>query len=204
MKTSVKILTLLLSGFLMCGFINDDIIPKSWFKAGNNPKAFKVGLDAKIFRHGTKSAFIESIDKQPTGFCTLMQTFSDPAYSGKRVKMTGYIKSEGKADTTLMWVRIDDYEKKVMADFDNMQKRPIKGTSDWNKYEIVFDVPASKCTINFGLVLAGSGKAWIDNVSFEIVDKSTNKTAINTGSQLPSSLSMKEVPAKTANLDFEN
>jgi hypothetical protein len=203
MKTLFKVLSFFLLGFILNGFAIDDIIPKGWFKAGNNPKAYRVGIDNKIFRHATKSAFIESIDKQPTGFCTLMQTISDQTYSNKRVRMTGYIKSEGKADTALMWVRIDDLDKRVMADFDNMRKRPVKGTSDWNKYEIVFDVPSSKCTINFGLVLIGSGKAWMDNVAFEIVDKSTMKTATNSGVPLPSGYVGKEAP-KISNLDFEN
>lgn len=203
MKTLLKILSFFFLCFILSGFISDDIIPKGWFKAGNNPKAYKVGIDSKIFQHAAKSAFIESIEKQPTGFCTVMQTIMDQTYSNKRVKMTGYIKNEGKADTALMWVRIDDLDKKVMGDFDNMNNRPITGTMDWKKYEIIFDVPASKCTINYGLVLVGSGKAWIDNVSFEIVDKSTTKTARYSNVPLSPGYIMKEAPGKF-NLDFEN
>ncbi len=119
--------------------------------------------------------------------------------------MTGYIQSTG-SDTTLttMWIRVDDFDKRVTADFDNMMDRPIIGTRFWTKCEIVFDVPESLCAINYGFILEGGGKAWFDNVSFEIVSSSVFKTANNLNLpfqdeyQIPHNL-LKEPD----NLDFE-
>ena len=50
-----------------------------------------------------------------------------------------------------------------------MQNRPIKGTSDWTRYEIVLDVPQNAAAIAFGIRLRGKGQVWLDDVQFAIV-----------------------------------
>jgi hypothetical protein len=165
--------------FVLCitfGFINPDIVPKGWTKSGNNHVSYKVGVDNQISQHGHKSVSIESIDEKHTGFCTLTQICSEKNFKGKRVKMTGYIKTQGTIDTAQMWVRVDNLDKKIFADFDNMDDRPLIGTKDWIKREIVFDVPDSRCVILYGFFLHGVGKIWFDNISFEIVNASISTT----------------------------
>ena len=171
--------------------------PVGWFKAGNRYDNYKISTDNQNAQQGQNSGFIESVVDITTGFGTLMQYCSEKNFKGERVKMTGYIQSIG-SDTTLttMWIRVDD--------FDNMMDRPIIGTKSWTKCAIVFDVPESPCVINYGLILVGDGKAWIDHVSFEIVNSSIFKTAyylnepFHDGYQIPQNLL--EEPA---NLDFE-
>lgn len=159
-------------------------VPDGWIHAGNNTQQFNVGFDIKEVLHGGKSAFLESTSENPYGFTTLMQSCNVLKFKGKRVRMTGYIKSEGKQDSAMMWIKIDDYEKKIIADFDNMYNRPVIGKKDWTKCEIVFDVPDSDCELFFGVILSGSGKVWFDNVSFEIVGNYINKTAFFSNSPL--------------------
>lgn len=179
-----------------------DAYPNGWFKYGDNPKDFSIGVDNKIAYHGQKSGFIESVVDKPSGFCTLMQTFNDEKYRNTRVRMTGYVKAGGATDTVSMWVRVDDLDKKLRADFDNMQNRPIVGTTDWIRCEIIFDVPDSKCNINFGFILAGPGKAWTDNVSFEVVNSTFNKTTYPINKPLLPNTRL--YPIKENNLDFED
>jgi hypothetical protein len=69
-----------------------------------------------------------------------------------------------------MWIRVDG-ESKVLA-FDNMQKRPIKGTTGWQKYEIVLDVAANSQKIAYGVLLDGEGSVWLDDLQFQVVSKS--------------------------------
>ena len=204
MKTLVKIISIFFLSVIVTGSSVDDILPKGWGKAGNNPNGFRVGIENQFAKHGLKCAYIESIDKQPTGFCTLMQTIIDNDYSNKRIKMTSYVKTEGTIDTAQMWVRIDDFDKRIMADFDNMDNRPIIGTNDWQKCEIIFDVPPSNYTINFGVFLHGRGKIWVDNISFDIVDKSTIKTTHILNNPLPPNFNIKENRGEALNLDFED
>lgn len=202
MKTAVIICLLSFSGAVLPAFTQDDIHPKGWFKTGSNPAGFRIGFDNQSPHHGNQSVFIESIGSSK-GFCTLMQLFSNESYRNQRLKMTGYVKSGGSADTAFMWVRIDDVEKKITADFDNMHDRLIVGTKDWTKYEIVFDVPESKCVINYGFAVLGSGKAWIDNISIETVDRSVLKTAKPLNAENPGYPDTVICPDKPINLDFE-
>ena len=53
--------------------------------------------------------------------------------------------------------------------FDNMMNRAVRGTTDWTQTSIVLDVPAEAEGIMFGLILSGSGEAWIDDASLEVV-----------------------------------
>jgi hypothetical protein len=180
---------------------------KGWM-FGADRRDYKAGLDDRISQHGKYSATIESIVGRPANFCTLLQNMLVKDLSGKRVKMTGFIKSQG-SDTATMWIRVDDFGNKVTADFDNMMDRPVAGTKDWTKCEIVFDVP-EKCVIFFGFIFKGSGKAWMDNVSFEVVGKEVNKTAYSLDQPFPQKYldQLKDYPEgfpekPPVNLDFE-
>jgi len=51
-----------------------------------------------------------------------------------------------------------------------MEDRPIKGTHDWTRYEIVLDVAPDAGSMLFGLLLHGAGKVWLDDVTFDVVD----------------------------------
>jgi len=41
--------------------------------------------------------------------------------------------------------------------FDNMQKRAINGTTGWQRYEVVLDVPKDATVVAFGILLNGGG-----------------------------------------------
>ena len=158
--------------------------PNGWWYM-KEQTSYKVGIDYQAAQNGQKSAFIESVTAHPVMFLTLMQTSSIKEFQGKRIKMTGYLKAQGTVDTTTMWIRIDDYQAEKSLDFDNMWDRSIIGTKDWTKCEIVFDVPVSDCVINYGFLLTGVGKAWFDNITFEIVPSTTLKTAHNLDYEFP-------------------
>jgi hypothetical protein len=195
MKTIKSTSFFILASFLILGFSSSDVIPEHWFKAGNMPDKYKFGVDNIIFKNGQKSAFIESTTDNIEGFATLMQTCNIKDYLGTRIKMTGYIKSENVTDWAGMWLRVDSRTQGESLSFDNMQDRPVTGTSDWTKCEIILDVPENSGTLNFGVLISGSGKIWFDNISFEILD---NKTPIKSDD-----LNALPIPGKPENLDFE-
>jgi hypothetical protein len=205
MKTNVKIIVMSLPAVLFLWSGNPDILPRGWEKWENHPYGYpdnyRIGIDNQISQHGHKSAFIESIHNDPDGYCTLTQICSEKNFKGERVKMTGYIKSDGLTDKALMWIRVIDIDKKISTDFDNMSERPVAGIKDWLKCEIIFDVPASKCGIYYGILLKGAGKIWFDNISFKIVDRSISKTAINLNAGVANI--PRKIPEIPVNLDFE-
>lgn len=164
--------------------------PAGWFLAGSNPSSYEIGTSEM---NGNTVAYLKSLEEQVQGFGTIMQTASADEFKGKRVRLTAKIKTEAVSDWCGLWFRVDGAAREALA-FDNMQSRPIQGTTDWKQYEVVLDVSPESKAIAYGVLLSNTGSVWIDDVSFEVVDKTVSVT----------SASVQSAPNKPANLDFEN
>lgn len=124
----------------------------------------------------------------------MMQQFKAEKYLGKRIKLSGFIKSKGVDGFCGFWMRVDDALGDVLQ-FDNMSDRPIVGDTEWNHYYIVLDVPKNSAVISFGVLLLGKGQVWIDELKFEEVDERTPTTNIDFTVDLldePTNLSFEE------------
>ena len=185
------VITFAVAAFLIAG--GNDKIPNGWYPAGSNPSAYEMGVDNSSSQSGNACAFIKSKSPKQNEFGTLMQTFSAEDYLGKRLKLSGYVKTENVESWSCIWMRIDDKNNQQVG-FDNMMNRPIKGTTEWKEYSIVLDVPANSNTINFGLLLAGNGKIWADNFTLVEVDESVPVTSIKKENKFPT---------RPINMDFE-
>ena len=142
--------------------------PKGWIVAGTDPSAYEAGTVPEAHT-GSASARFHSIKAKPDGFGTLMQSMSATNYSGQRVRMTAWVRSDTVGEWAGMWMRVDAPGENAVS-FDNMGDRPIKGTTAWTRYAIVLDVPARANVIAFGILVEGTGSVWIDDLEFEIVD----------------------------------
>lgn len=99
------------------------------------------------------------------GFCNLMQSLAADDFRGKRVKLRAAVRVEsGRAQ---LWFRVDRPDRK-RAFFDNMDDRPIQKPA-WDYYEIIGDVHPDAEKVNIGLIVFGAGKAWLDEVTLEVV-----------------------------------
>ena len=61
--------------------------------------------------------------------------------------------------------------RKLLSDtsFELSENRSIKGTTGWQNYTVVLDVPQDATAIGLGILLAGTGAVWLNNVSVEVV-----------------------------------
>jgi len=168
-------LLLLAAVGLLLPVIASSAAPPGWYLAGNDPASFEVSRDAAVAHNGKKSASLAST-RVPKGFGTLMQSFSATDYLGKRLRLTAWVKASDVKDWAGVWMRVDGSDSKSLG-FDNMQNRPIKGTRDWTRYEVVLDVPEGAAAIAFGILVSGEGKVWISDIGFETVDKSVPVTS---------------------------
>jgi hypothetical protein len=153
----------------------DAAIPAGWFVAGDKPAEYTFDTDGAVTRDGARSAVIRAKTPDAPGFGTLMQSISAQNYLGSRVRLSAYLRSED-ARRGQMWLRIDGKESKVLG-FDNMDSRPVTGTTDWRRYEIVLDVPQGAVALAFGFFLSGRGTLWADSFNLEVVDNSVPLTA---------------------------
>lgn len=167
-------------------------IPNGWLQSGSAPKDYEMGSDPSAAHTGKVGGFLRSKTDSASGFGTLMQEFKGERFRGKRVRMSGWVKSEGVKGWAGLWMRVDGPDSHSLA-LDNMQGRPIQGTSAWTRYEIVLDVAPYAQDIAFGILLNGPGQVWLDDVGFEVVDNSVAVT----------SRPAPEFAEDPANLDFE-
>ena len=198
----MKKANLILKGSLFIGVIAALLsfdLPTGWFKAGSDPKSYEMGIDKGAGQNGKNAASIKSTDKKIKGFGTLMQDCLPDKYLGKRIRLSGLVKTKDVIDWSGLWLRIDKKGSETSLGFDNMhdgkKDRSIKGTTDWTKYEIVLDVPLEASNIAFGALLVGTGQIWFDNLAFEIVDNSIPTTGFGKEATIPSK--------EPVNLDFE-
>jgi hypothetical protein len=68
--------------------------------------------------------------------------------------------------------------------------RPINGTTDWRRYEVVLDVAEEARAIAFGVLLVGAGTAYISDARLETVDRSVPTTPVQV--RAPQNLDFRE------------
>ncbi len=162
---------------------------------------FESGLDTKVKHGGNASAYIKATTDRPRGGTTLVQAFAADSYRGKRVRMSAYVRTRDVGSIGL-WMRVDTDESGNVA-FDNMGTRPIKGTNDWTKHEIVLDVPADAVDVTFGVIASGGGQAWFDDFQFEAVGNEVATTAMRAPIMKRKSKMGSNLAKGPMNLDFE-
>ncbi len=134
--------------------------PTGWHKNGAKPESYTVGVDTVETWGGMPSAYVESHTPEvKEGFGGMMQSISAENYVGKRVKLSGWIKTkDANEGGGRLWLRIDGQERGQTLGFDNMNNRPVKGTSDWQEASVVLDVPSGATALAYGFFVQGGGK----------------------------------------------
>ena len=143
-------------------------VPTPGYAAKLTPENAKAGrLCLELARNG------ESTQGR---FGNLMQSFDATAYRGKRVRFRAAVRisSVAQGDRAQLWLRVDRHNGE-MGFFDNMDDRPIREW-EWRYYEITGDIEADADRINIGMILLGSGKAWIDDASFDALGETPTVT----------------------------
>jgi hypothetical protein len=160
-----------------------------WYLTGPAKDDYELVRDASEHATGAASARLGSIAVEPKGFGAIGQTVKADAFRGKRVRFTAMVKAKELGDWAGLWMRVDRPDQRGSG-FDNMHDRPIRGSSDWKRYEVVLDVADDASRLTFGMLVLGKGTAWLDGVEIEIVDESVGVTG-GVGSQ-PRNLGFEE------------
>lgn len=200
MKLSNKIFPCLLFFTILFLLLSFDL-PIGWnITQSTNVKSYQMGLDKGAGLDGKNAATIKSIKKKPKGFGAMVQNSLADKYLGKRIRMTGLLKTKDVSNWAGLWLRVDDKKSYNFLSFDNMKDgktdRSIHGTTEWSKYEIVLDVPIDASILAYGALLVGKGQIWFDDFKFEVVENFVPTT----GNEKDVVMPLKE----PVNLNFEN
>src|SRR5256885_11344005 len=144
-------------------------VPTGWQAVTDGSSEYSVSADVarRDGGQGFAGATIKANVESPRGSAMLAQSIRADAYRGKRVRLTGYLKTIGVNEgTAVLFMRIDG--DGVVQSSDYMQNRPLMLTTDWARQEIVLDVPRNAIGFTYGFLLGGSGQAWLDDVQLEV------------------------------------
>ncbi len=141
---------------------------KGWFIFAE-PGSYEAGID----RDG---ASLRSLKPQQQKFALLTQFFSAERFRGRRVRYAAWIRSDALSHWAGLFARVDG-EEMVALDMDQMESRPIRGTTPWTRHEIVIDVAPEATEIVLAVQLAGLREIAVRKASFEIVPPETPKTS---------------------------
>jgi hypothetical protein len=202
--------------------------PKGWSLTGSHREHYYLTTDGKV-RHGGRASatLISKNSADDDGFGSMKQEIKADEYRGRRIRYSGYLKTERAAQRAALWMRVEGADGKILA-FDNMEERPATGTTSWKKYEIVLDVPETAQHIALGAQFEGKGQIWADDLKLEAVGRDVASTDIQASPELKRELEeadeeyrrtrkeeferalrqtkerLSTMPARPVNFDFES
>ncbi len=192
--------------------------PKGWQKGsrgsyfvGTVPGAGKSGKTCATIRSLYPSTYCENGYTSGSGrhhgrkchscgdsgytYGDLHQNIDAGNYRGKRVRLTGFMRTENVSQMAGLWMQVGgsnyadrhstqyahDYCSMPCENADNMENRAMVGTEDWTRCEIVVDVPEGASNISYGARMYGQGQVWFENLRIEVVSRNVKTTGLPVG-----------------------
>jgi hypothetical protein len=145
-------------------------LPAPWVVSGERPSSYQAGIDNVETFSGKGAKFLRYVQGDDKRFASLAQAISAQRYLGQRVRFRAMIKTRDVNDWAGLWMQVQA-SNRTNAAFYNSQDQPVKGTTRWQLRSVTLDVPEDATAIAFGVINAGRGQVWIDELSFEVVGK---------------------------------
>ena len=166
---------------------------KSWIMAGSNPGSYEFGLDQGADYKGSRVVFLQSRTPDASGFGTMMQVIAPDDFRDKRVRLSGFVWGHDVSGWAGLWMRVDGQGLGETLGLDDMSTRPLTGSFDWRRAEVVLDVPGEARLIAFGALLHGPGLLRLADLRFEAVSSSVPTTAERHQTRRPQNLDFSEL-----------
>jgi Erythromycin esterase len=159
-----------------------DAVPPGWFVVdARTPPGFVASRQIEgCHGNGACAVLAASANSAADSFGSMMQSFGAEPFRGKTVMLRAWVRVEKRASGDHAQMLLHVGRPNLQPGFvDNMANRPIT-TGEWGQYEIRGDVAQDAETIQIGLMMYGSGRAWIDGVEFRPLMADTTGPSIAT------------------------
>jgi len=140
-----------------------------WLTLGHWRFPYETVIDSSESHSGQQSLRIKYLSPRPYrpqfGYGGMFQEIPAKYVAGKRVRFSGWIRTEGITDgyAGLWW---SAFGPDIAMGASMWQTGP-RGTTPWSPYEIVLDIPAGADQVYFGPEMEGNGTAWFDGLVVE-------------------------------------
>jgi hypothetical protein len=154
---------------------------KGWTFRGGPSQNFDWGIDTNMVYQGKPSFFIKTKEGDSKGKYVLQQAFLADEYRGKRLRLSGFLKTEHvegfskEHGGTTLWLQIQGVNETLRQA--NAQEHAL-GTHDWVRRELEVEVPQTSISVGLALVFLGRGQVWLSDVQLEVVDENTSASAL--------------------------
>ncbi|MGG5207479.1 S41 family peptidase [Chryseobacterium sp. MIQD13] len=137
-------------------------LPITW--KSRPTEAYEVKSDNTVKYSGKNSLQITSTADASGKMQTFSQLIPIPGSGLRKVRLSGYIRSENTAGSIALWAQVKNEEKNTI-DFGNSktQNNNIIPNSDWKEYSLEFVLDDTAKNFLFGGFLSGNGKVWFDH-----------------------------------------
>ncbi len=154
----------------------DEYEPAVAWKGGGPQCDFR--LDTEITHSGAYAARLHREADglgPPNNYGVVTQWADASHFLGKRLVYSAWVRTRDVRDGFVaIFVRVDGPGLRPLV-FQSTDASPIRGTTEWTRYELAVDFPQGAVGFRFGLVLTGSGTAWYDDVKFERVEQAPGR-----------------------------
>lgn len=146
--------------------------PHGWSTAQHTgPLSYDFALDSGEKKSGTQSLRVTNIGPEPFG--SLIQSIPAAGLGGKKLRLTAWVKVSGipeEGKRTGAVLSLTALRGSAVLASEAMRRRELRGSADWTRHSIELAIPAGAARIDFGAVLQGTGKMWVDDFTLETVE----------------------------------
>ena len=144
--------------------VDKGTMPNGWYA---NPPG-TVSVDNQVVHSGKWSVRFDRTSASEGGFSVI--TRSIPVdFAGAEVELRGYFRTKDVTGSAGLWMREDGEGQ--MLKLENMASQHVDGTREWSEYTIKLPIDANARQLVFGVLLAGTGTLWADDLRLLVDDK---------------------------------
>lgn len=134
-----------------------------WRGTGSQPGAYELVNRQDSAGCGSFVLRSRSLGGDALGTMVLWRDVEVNAWRGKRLRLSVQMRAGNVAGWAGAWIRVDGKEPRLPLAFDNMQNRPLQGTTGCEWSVLVVDVPPEAERITLGFLLKGPGGLWLSD-----------------------------------------
>jgi hypothetical protein len=146
--------------------------PEGWVSiqhAGDLSYTFR--LDEAVRHAGARSVRIDNVGPEPFG--SIYQQLPAAAHRGKRLRFSAWLRTEsvrGSATGGGGVLILQAMQNGAPLAWNHMKDTAVAGSTEWQRYQVALDIPATADRIEVGAMLHGPGKLWLDDAVLETID----------------------------------
>jgi C-terminal processing protease CtpA/Prc len=118
-----------------------------------------ISLDSKVLHSGKWAV---RLARDAGGSFSAMYKVIPVDFGGTTIEYRGFLRTEDVTGFAGLYMGVNSGTRALA--FDNMNDQNLNGSTEWKEYSIKLPLSPEARELVFGIVLSGTGKAWVDDL----------------------------------------